>query len=108
VTDLDFELTAERDDGGGLRVAVRGELDIATAPRLEAALSDASAASVRVDLRGLTFTDSTGVRALLQATEDARAAGRDLRFRLPEDGEARIVFVETGIARLLPQDQDGA
>jgi len=108
VTDLDFELTAERDEGGGLRVTVRGELDIATAPRLEAALADSSAASVRVDLRGLTFMDSTGVRALLQATEDARAAGRDLRFRMPVDGEARVVFMETGIARLLPQVEDGA
>jgi anti-anti-sigma factor len=102
VTDLDFELTTARDEGGALRVAVRGELDLATAGRLEAALADPAAARVRVDLRGLTFMDSTGVRTLLQATEDARAAGRDLRFRMPEDGEARVVLMETGIAALLP------
>jgi anti-anti-sigma factor len=108
VTHLDFELTVEREEGGALRVVVRGELDIATAPRLEAVLADSSASSLRVDLRGLTFMDSTGVRTLLQATEDARAAGRELRFRMPADGDAHVVLLETGIARLLPQDVNGA
>lgn len=110
MTDLDFELTIGRAAGRTLCVVVRGELDLATAGRLEAALADPTAERVRVDLRGLTFMDSTGVRTLLQATEDARGAGRDLRFRMPEDGDARVVLMETGIAALLPLDgaEDGA
>jgi anti-sigma B factor antagonist len=107
LTDLDFELTTERDEGGVLRVAVRGELDLATAGRLEAVLAGAEERAVRVDLRGLAFMDSTGVRTLLQAAEDAARAGTDLRFRLPPDGEVNMVLRETGIGALLPLDGEG-
>jgi anti-anti-sigma factor len=57
---------------------------------------------VTVDMRGLTFMDSTGVRTLLQATEDAGRSGIDLRFLLPESGGARLTLDETGVEALLP------
>jgi anti-anti-sigma factor len=107
---LDFDLTVERVEGGALRVVVRGELDLASASRLEAALAGPSTGdgrgTVTVDLRGLTFMDSTGVRALLQATEDAGRAGTDLRFLLPEAGGARLTLDETGVEALLPRPEE--
>jgi len=98
VADLDFDLTVGRDAGGGWRLTLRGELDFGSAPQLERALAE-SGADVLLDLRGLTFMDSTGVRVLLQAAKRQR---RGLRILAPVDGDASVTIAETGIAPLLP------
>ncbi len=66
--------------GDAVRLAVRGELDLATAPGLDDALREAAASAQHVvrDLRGLTFMDSTGLRTVLQADARARSDGHDL------------------------------
>jgi anti-sigma B factor antagonist len=97
VADLDFDLTVARDARGGSRVTLRGELDLGTAPRLEQALAEAGD-DVLLDLRRLTFMDSTGVRVLLEAAE----RGGRLRILAPAGGGARVTIEETGIAPLLP------
>jgi anti-anti-sigma factor len=54
-------------------VTLRGELDLATAPALTAALQRAGAhpgSQVRVDLQAITFMDCAGVRPLVQARDD--------------------------------------
>ena len=96
--DLDFDLTVEHDEGGATRLTLRGELDLATAARLEQALAQ-SGDDVLLDLRGLTFMDSTGVRVLLEAAESGPAG---LRIVLPASGDVRVTIEETGIAPLLP------
>lgn len=55
-----------------------GELDIATAPRLERTLYEAlgSARLVIIDLRQLEFMDSTGLHLLIKADAHARPRGR--------------------------------
>jgi anti-anti-sigma factor len=63
-------------DALGVNVIVSGEVDIATAPKLYAALNGGrtrDAASVVIDLRAVTFMDSTGLRVLLTAREAGRA-----------------------------------
>jgi anti-anti-sigma factor len=65
-------------------VAVPGELDIANAAAVEAALlaADASGADeIVVDLSGLRFMGSVGLRLLLEADERAQARGRRLTLR---------------------------
>jgi anti-sigma B factor antagonist len=69
----------------GERAVLRldGELDLASVPTLERALQDAAlvpAAEIVLDLRGLEFIDSTGLRAIL--LHDNRAAERGQRFAL--------------------------
>ena len=64
-----FEVELEA-RGGELWVLPRGDLDLAAAPELRESLglalrSDADA--VVVDLRGLDFLDSTGLKALVEA-----------------------------------------
>jgi anti-sigma B factor antagonist len=98
VADLDFDLTVARDERGGRRLAVRGELDLGTAARLEQALAAADA-DMLLDLRALTFMDSTGVRALLEAAE---RHGSRLRMIAPQHGHVWATIEETGIAPLLP------
>jgi anti-anti-sigma factor len=58
----------EQRNGECVLVSVRGEIDMATAPRLRAALERAAGASeVRVDLRAVDFMDSTALSALVEA-----------------------------------------
>jgi anti-sigma B factor antagonist len=56
--------------GDELWVLPRGDLDLAGAPELEETMSLAMASdakSIVIDLRGLEFVDSTGLRVLAQA-----------------------------------------
>jgi anti-sigma B factor antagonist len=76
---LDFRCTLE----SGLDAAwicVGGELDIATAPRLEQALREAwlCARRVVIDLRGLAFMDCSGLSVIVDAGNRARQTGRRL------------------------------
>jgi anti-sigma B factor antagonist len=97
VADLDFDLTVARAEGA-TRLTLRGELDLGTAAQLEQALADADS-KVLLDLRALTFMDSTGVRVLLEAAEEG---GPDLRMLLPASGDARVTIDQSGIEQLLP------
>ena len=60
-----------------MRITLEGELDLATAPEVEAALREpVEQERLVLDLRGLTFMDSSGLRLLMgaqtRATEDDR------------------------------------
>ena len=62
-----FELTRETRDDAGWLIA-RGELDIASAARLDDALRVCDrAAPLFIDLRAVSFCDSTGLAILLRA-----------------------------------------
>jgi anti-anti-sigma factor len=65
-------------------IAVSGELDIANAPAIERALRDAEAAGAReivLDLSGLHFMGSVGLRIILEADDRARRLGHRLTLR---------------------------
>ena len=75
----EFAIHADR-DGLVATVAVRGELDVATAPELIAAISalEPGYEELVVDLSGCSFFASSGISVLLD--ENARSA--DAGFRL--------------------------
>jgi len=82
---------------GGLRIAVAGELDLATVGQLDevvdGALRDATH-TVVLDLRELDFMDSTGIGALLRAQQRLRATGRHLVLvKSPSTPIAQILAV---------------
>jgi anti-anti-sigma factor len=60
------------------RFGVSGELDAETAPHLITGLrgTRTSATRLRIDLSGVTFIDCSGLTALLNALDEARASGR--------------------------------
>jgi anti-anti-sigma factor len=91
-------LAVHESDVGGVRLLeVFGELDLATAPRLCAHLDTARRERVRrlvVDLTGVAFCDSTGLRALLGASTELRVSGGRLAIAcLPGGAVARLFDV---------------
>jgi anti-anti-sigma factor len=61
------------------RVVLRGDIDLAATPALNAALSEAMAGQrVIVDLSRTSFIDSTGIGALVMASRAATDAGTSL------------------------------
>jgi anti-anti-sigma factor len=82
-------------------VAPRGELDCATVDRLENAVDGQVAEGWRaivLDLRGLSFLDSTGLCAIVRQTERAGVTVQVI------DGVAPVarVFDLTGLREVLP------
>jgi anti-sigma B factor antagonist len=76
----DFEVDVEGEARGTV-VTVSGELDVATSQTLEHELGKLQGtATVVVDLRGLTFIDSTGLGVLVRAHQLAKEQSR--RFGL--------------------------
>jgi anti-anti-sigma factor len=70
-----------RAEARGTVVAVFGELDVASSQALEHELAKLHAtANVVIDLRGLTFIDSTGLGVLMRTHQLANEQGR--RFGL--------------------------
>ncbi|MDO8184899.1 STAS domain-containing protein [Conexibacter sp. JD483] len=88
-----LELTVTPDRERAI-VAPHGELDIATAPAVEqevVALCERGFAEVCLDLRGVTFFDSSGLRLLMRL--DDRLKSDDCRFSVdPGDGAAARVL----------------
>jgi anti-anti-sigma factor len=100
--DSDELLAIDVSDSGDVRhVRLAGELDMAGVDRFERLLTADPApgtATFVLDLRGLTFIDSSGLRALIMADQRVRADGG--RFVVVK-GSDRVnqVLEMTGIAR---------
>jgi anti-anti-sigma factor len=73
-----------RTDADVVVLVLRGELDLTSAPAFEKELLAAEASNPRrlvIDLSGLEFMDSTGLRALLLARERAQSNRHQLALR---------------------------
>lgn len=86
--------TNDRSDG--VHVELSGELDLATAPKLEDELKRVERDSpglIVLDLRPLAFMDSSGLRALLSADARAREAGRRLVLVRGDERVQRVLRI---------------
>jgi anti-anti-sigma factor len=89
-------------DSGGVRLLrLKGELDMAGVERFERLLTGGQtpgAATFVLDMRELTFIDSSGLRALIMADQRVRAeGGRFIVVRGPDRVDQ--VLEMTGVAR---------
>jgi anti-anti-sigma factor len=88
---------------GAVRVSLQGELDLSCTRQMEehfAAIDEQVPARVVVDLSGLTFIDSSGLRMLLLA--DARALKHNYELVLLAGSEpVQRVFEMTGALDVL-------
>lgn len=98
----EFRCTLRENGRDAAWIRVAGELDLATAPRLDRALQKAEARARRVvlDLRALTFMDCSGVGVIAESNNRAReTGGRLLLVRGPAHVDR--LFALTGAADAL-------
>jgi anti-sigma B factor antagonist len=81
------------DCDGQVVVALRGQLDMAAAASVAAALTAVAAREpqIIVDLAGLEFIDSSGVAALVRGRNLAREAGGELLLAAPQQQVLRVL-----------------
>lgn len=89
-------------------VTVRGELDAATVPQLRASFAELvdeqQVLCLVVDVGGLTFIDSAGVHALVEASETLRRRGGELALSGVTAGTFKVLDVCGLGSVLLPPD----
>jgi anti-sigma B factor antagonist len=93
-----------RDASDVCTISPRGELDLRTAPQLDGAIIEAvegNCSDIEVDLRNLTFMDSTGLRIVTLAYERCQERGKTFSI-LPEPPRVQRVFEITGLIEMLP------
>ena len=85
-------------------VVLPAEIDVTNSELAFGLLAAALAPGVPLviaDLTATTFCDTSGVRALVQAHEEAVARGAQLRLAVPRGGSVRRVLELTGLGRVL-------
>jgi anti-sigma B factor antagonist len=93
---------ARRTEPYGVRLIVRGEIDIASVPTLDQELRNAEGPVRRIvlDLAGLAFIDSAGIHMLMGAQRRAEINGHEFVLaHVP--AHARRLFSLTGIDAVL-------
>ena len=103
-----FEIR-EHDVDGVHVIAMRGELDLATAPRLAVRIDSARRAGSRrllVDLTTCEFCDSSGLRALIGCRREVVAGGGRMAVTAAEDSAVGRMFALAGAHEVLPVYED--
>jgi len=93
-----------REDAGATVLAVSGELDVAGGGQVREAMEEAGrerAPQLTLDLREVSFLDSSGLAAVLHGARTLRALGTPLQTRSPHGSEARLVIEMAGVGGIL-------
>jgi len=101
-----FEVKVGPLEEGVRAISVRGELDLSTAPELEAPLEealDSGEGSVLVDLSQCEFIDSTGIALIVRAWQrlDSGGNGRALVICTGNEQVRRVLEI-TGLELSIP------
>jgi len=99
----EFQFAVEVGGGAdGSRVAPRGELDMTTQGELRAALErQAARGGITLDLSGVSFIDTSGLRLILETAEAARQDGFALAV-IPGPPAVQRLFEIAGATDLVP------
>jgi anti-sigma B factor antagonist len=92
---MDFEVSIDEHAAAYSIIAVRGEIDLHTAPRVQYAIERAaeSNGAVVVDMSGVAFMDSTALSALVRCKDSLQEQGTSLRLAAPSQAVDRIFSV---------------
>jgi anti-anti-sigma factor len=104
-----LEVSTE-DRNGLVHVALVGELDLSSVPKVQEELRRVEAGSpptVVLDLSKLSFLDSTGLRCIVTADERAREGGRRVVIVRGPDAVQRV-FTITRLEERLEMVDDAA
>jgi anti-anti-sigma factor len=105
-----FAVSARGDEEGRLTVAARGELDVATRDQFNACVDDAIARRfdcLVLDLSGLTFVDSVGLKCILDVWNRSRSEDFQMTV-VPGGRQVQRAFALSGMDSLMPVDQGNA
>ena len=109
-TDLKVLTTEVQDDPIPI-VRATGELDLDTAPQLAAAIEeaarDARPPRVVIDFTGVSFCDSTGLRALIGAVREVEVLGGRAIVAAEPDGALDRLLMLSGL-REFQRESDSA
>jgi anti-sigma B factor antagonist len=99
------ELTVEvRGEKGTSVLIVRGELDAYSAPTLDDAVARALAGGAKrlvIDLEGVGFIDSSGLRSMIRARKQVGDNESALQIRHPQPSTVRLLEI-TGLTAHFP------
>ena len=101
---MSLEVQSRQVDNGVTVVAPTGRLDVAGAPALKDAISEAlknGQPRVVLDLEGVSFVDSTGLGSVIAALKQVRSSQGDLRLAAPNQ-QVRVVLELTTLDRVFP------
>ena len=100
---------SSQSQGDHVILALAGEIDLYTAPKLQSELTSALAggksASIVVDMSAVEFCDSTGMNVLLAAHRLATERGGDLTLAAPRPDVRKILEV-TGLQSVFTIEDD--
>ena len=100
-----LEISVDQPSEGVVVVAPSGELDMSNGDILGEAIEQArqdGAANLIIDLRALSFMDSSGLRILLDAWNESKLADRRLSIVVAKTGLVRRVLEVSGCDVVLP------
>src|SRR3954447_12456687 len=99
---MDLRLSTQHQDGHAL-LTLEGELDLGSKVQFVDSVYElvrAGSRTVRADLRGLTFCDSSGLSGLILASTICRNAGGTFSVFGAQEGVAEVLTL-TGLDRAL-------
>lgn len=97
-----FEIDVEERESSAL-VRLSGEIDLAAVEAIETELLplEDRFQTIVLDLRGVTFLDSTGLRAIVSADARARNNGFELKIIRGPEQVQKILYL-SGLDKILP------
>jgi anti-sigma B factor antagonist len=101
---MSLEVQTRQAENGATVVAPTGRLDVAGAPALKDAITEAlknGQAKVVLDMEGVSFVDSTGLGSVIAALKQIRSSQGDLRLAAPNQ-QVRVVLELTTLDRVFP------
>src|SRR5687768_6369424 len=92
---MDFEVSIDEHAEAYSVIAVRGEVDLHTAPKVQSAIERAADANgaVVVNMANVEFMDSTALSALVRAKDTLQEQGISLRLAAPSKPVERIFSI---------------
>jgi anti-sigma B factor antagonist len=105
-----FALRLEPMEGAWVRVRVEGELALTSSSVLELAVERELEANsnILLDLSGIDFIDSAGLRAMTSLVRTAKANGRKLKLSADLPAHARRLMEIVGLLPFVPIATDEA
>jgi anti-sigma B factor antagonist len=104
MSQVTLDVESRKTDSGVTVLAPSGRLDVAGAPALKEAVTEAMKGDqprLIIDMEGVSFVDSSGLGSVVAALKQVRSSKGDLRLAAPNQ-QVRVVLELTTLDRVFP------